>query len=64
MVNPGEAHCQGHQHRGHAHGADRRHSRGHGALLLRLVEEYAIPNEAHMPELGSVKQANGPSTWV
>ena len=32
-----------------------------GALLLRPVEEYAIPNEAHMPELGSVKQANGPS---
>ena len=32
-----------------------------GALLLRPVEEYTIPNEAHMPELGSVKQANGPS---
>ena len=32
-----------------------------GALLLRPVEEYAIPDEAHLPELGTVKQANGPS---
>ena len=32
-----------------------------GALLLRPVEEYAIPDEAHLPELGNVKQANGPS---
>jgi DNA-directed RNA polymerase subunit beta' len=32
-----------------------------GALLLRPVEEYRIPDEAHLPELGSVKQSNGPS---
>ena len=32
-----------------------------GALLLRPVEEYRIPDEAHLPELGSVKQNNGPS---
>jgi DNA-directed RNA polymerase subunit beta' len=32
-----------------------------GALLLRPVEEYRIPDEAHLPELGSIKQANGPS---
>ncbi|NBU77301.1 MAG: DNA-directed RNA polymerase subunit beta'', partial [Planctomycetes bacterium] len=32
-----------------------------GALLLRPVEEYSIPDEAHLPELGSVKQSNGPS---
>ncbi|MFZ9166880.1 DNA-directed RNA polymerase subunit beta' [Vulcanococcus sp.] len=32
-----------------------------GALLLRPVEEYRIPDEAHLPELGSVTQKNGPS---
>lgn len=32
-----------------------------GALLLRPVEEYAIPDEAHLPDLGSVKQTGGPS---
>ncbi|MEY3964199.1 MAG: hypothetical protein RLZZ106_1454, partial [Cyanobacteriota bacterium] len=32
-----------------------------GGLLLRPVEEYRIPDEAHLPELGSIKQANGPS---
>ena len=32
-----------------------------GALLLRPVEEYTIPDEAHLPELGAVKQAGGPS---
>jgi DNA-directed RNA polymerase subunit beta' len=32
-----------------------------GALLLRPVEEYRIPDAAHLPELGSVKQSNGPS---
>jgi DNA-directed RNA polymerase subunit beta' len=32
-----------------------------GALLLRPVEEYAIPDAAHLPELGTVKQAGGPS---
>ncbi len=32
-----------------------------GALLLRPVEEYAIPDEAHLPELSSVKQSGGPS---
>ena len=30
-------------------------------MLLRPVEEYRIPDEAHLPELGSVKQNNGPS---
>ena len=32
-----------------------------GALLLRSVEEYAIPDSAHLPELGTVKQNGGPS---
>ncbi|MEO1001900.1 MAG: DNA-directed RNA polymerase subunit beta' [Cyanobacteria bacterium J06638_7] len=32
-----------------------------GALLLRPVEEYTIPDQAHLPELTSVKQAGGPS---
>ncbi|MFM7266725.1 MAG: DNA-directed RNA polymerase subunit beta'', partial [Cyanobium sp.] len=32
-----------------------------GALLLRPVEEYTIPDEAHLPELGAIKQAGGPS---
>jgi DNA-directed RNA polymerase subunit beta' len=32
-----------------------------GALLLRPVEEYTIPDEAHLPELASVKQNGGPS---
>ena len=32
-----------------------------GALLLRPVEEYSIPDVAHLPELGSIKQSGGPS---
>jgi DNA-directed RNA polymerase subunit beta' len=32
-----------------------------GALLLRPVEEYTIPDQAHLPELTSVKQTGGPS---
>ena len=32
-----------------------------GALLLRPVEEYTIPDEAHLPELSTVKQSGGPS---
>jgi DNA-directed RNA polymerase subunit beta' len=32
-----------------------------GALLLRPVEEYAIPDEAHLPDLAAVKQPGGPS---
>jgi DNA-directed RNA polymerase subunit beta' len=32
-----------------------------GALLLRPVEEYAIPDAAHLPELSAVKQNGGPS---
>ncbi|MEX1324987.1 MAG: DNA-directed RNA polymerase subunit beta' [Synechococcaceae cyanobacterium] len=32
-----------------------------GALLLRPVEEYTIPDQAHLPELTSVKQPGGPS---
>ncbi len=31
------------------------------ALLLRPVEEYTIPDAAHLPELGTVKQSGGPS---
>ena len=30
------------------------------ALLLRPVEEYAIPDAAHLPELTTVKQSGGP----
>jgi DNA-directed RNA polymerase subunit beta' len=32
-----------------------------GALLLRPVEEYAIPDQAHLPDLATVKQPGGPS---
>ncbi len=32
-----------------------------GALLMRPVEEYRIPDEAHLPEQGTVVQKNGPS---
>ncbi len=32
-----------------------------GALLLRPVEEYPIPDAAHLPELATVKQPGGPS---
>jgi DNA-directed RNA polymerase subunit beta' len=32
-----------------------------GALLLRPVEEYPIPDAAHLPELTAVKQSGGPS---
>ncbi|WP_411868379.1 DNA-directed RNA polymerase subunit beta' [Vulcanococcus limneticus] len=32
-----------------------------GALLLRPVEEYSIPDAAHLPELSLVKQNGGPS---
>ncbi|MBM5816247.1 MAG: DNA-directed RNA polymerase subunit beta' [Cyanobacteria bacterium K_Offshore_surface_m2_239] len=32
-----------------------------GALLLRSVEEYFIPDEAHLPESITVKQPGGPS---
>tara|TARA_B100000475_G_scaffold97013_1_gene70380 strand:- start:2565 stop:6125 length:3561 start_codon:yes stop_codon:yes gene_type:complete len=34
------------------------------ALLLRPVEEYTIPNEAQLPELSHVKQANGPHLGI
>lgn len=33
-------------------------------LLLRPVEEYAIPNEAQLPDLGHVKQPNGPHLGI
>lgn len=32
-----------------------------GALLVRPIEEYTIPDEAHLPELAMVKQTGGPS---
>ncbi len=32
-----------------------------GAVLVRPVEEYTIPDEAHLPELAMVKQTGGPS---
>ncbi|MFN9622254.1 MAG: DNA-directed RNA polymerase subunit beta' [Cyanobacteriota bacterium] len=32
-----------------------------GALLLRPVEEYFIPDEAHLPESTAIKQPGGPS---
>ncbi|MFN9644421.1 MAG: DNA-directed RNA polymerase subunit beta' [Cyanobacteriota bacterium] len=32
-----------------------------GALLLRPVEEYFIPDEAHLPESSAIKQPGGPS---
>ena len=33
-------------------------------LLLRPVEEYTIPNEAQLPELAHIKQANGPHLGI
>jgi DNA-directed RNA polymerase subunit beta' len=33
-------------------------------LLLRPVEEYTIPNEAQLPELSHLKQANGPHLGI
>ncbi len=33
-------------------------------LLLRPVEEYTIPNEAQLPDLGHVKQPNGPHLGI
>ena len=32
-----------------------------GAVLLRSVEEYFIPDEAHLPESATIKQPGGPS---
>jgi DNA-directed RNA polymerase subunit beta' len=32
-----------------------------GALLLRPVEEYTIPDEAHLPDQAVIKQSGGPS---
>ena len=60
MVNPGEEIAPGLKAEA-MHMVEAVDTPEGGALLLRPVEEYAIPNEAHMPELGSVKQANGPS---
>jgi len=60
MVNPGEEIAKGLKAEAMVFVEAVDTSEG-GAVLLRPVEEYRIPDEAHLPELGSVKQNNGPS---
>jgi DNA-directed RNA polymerase subunit beta' len=60
MVNPGEEIAKGLKAEAMVFVEAVETSEG-GALLLRPVEEYRIPDEAHLPDLGSVTQKNGPS---
>ena len=60
MVNPGEEIAKGLKAEAMVFVEAVETSDG-GALLLRPVEEYRIPDEAHLPDLGSVTQKNGPS---
>ena len=60
MVNPGEEIAKGLKAEAMAF-VEAVDTPDGGALLLRPVEEYRIPDEAHLPELGGVKQNNGPS---
>ena len=59
MVNPGEAIAKGINSDAMVYVQAVETPEGTG-LLLRPVEEYTIPNEAQLPELGHVKQPNGP----
>ena len=60
MVNPGEEIAKGLKAEAMVFVEAVETSEG-GALLLRPVEEYRIPDAAHLPDLGSVTQKNGPS---
>ena len=59
MVNPGEPIAKGISSDAMVYVQTVETPEGTG-LLLRPVEEYTIPNEAQLPDLGHVKQANGP----
>jgi DNA-directed RNA polymerase subunit beta' len=59
MVNPGETIAKGISSDAMVFVQTVETPEGTG-LLLRPVEEYTIPNEAQLPELGHVKQPNGP----
>jgi DNA-directed RNA polymerase subunit beta' len=60
MVNPGEEIAPGHLAEAMVFVEAVDTPEG-GAVLLRPVEEYSIPDEAHLPELAMVKQTGGPS---
>jgi DNA-directed RNA polymerase subunit beta' len=60
MVNPGEEIAPGHTAEAMVFVEAVDTPEG-GAVLLRPVEEYSIPDEAHLPELAMVKQTGGPS---
>ena len=59
MVNPGEPIAKGISTDATVYVQTVETPEGTG-LLLRPVEEYTIPNEAQLPDLGHVKQPNGP----
>ncbi len=59
MVNPGEPIAKGISTDAMVYVQTVETPEGSG-LLLRPVEEYTIPNEAQLPDLGHVKQPNGP----
>jgi len=59
MVNPGESIAKGISTDAMVFVQTVETPEGSG-LLLRPVEEYTIPNEAQLPDLGHVKQPNGP----
>ena len=63
MVNPGEEIAKGLSIEEMKYVQTVETPEGKG-LLLRPVEEYTIPNEAQLPELSHVKQANGPHLGI
>jgi DNA-directed RNA polymerase subunit beta' len=63
MVNPGEDVAKGLSADAMKYVQTVETPEGKG-LLLRPVEEYTIPNEAQLPELSHVKQANGPHLGI
>jgi DNA-directed RNA polymerase subunit beta' len=63
MVNPGEAIAKGITTDVMVFVQSVETPEGTG-LLLRPVEEYTIPNEAQLPDLGHVKQPNGPHLGI
>ncbi len=63
MVNPGETIAKGLKAEASVFVQAVETPEGTG-LLLRPVEEFTIPNEAQLPELGHVKQPKGPSLGV
>ena len=63
MVNPGEAIAKGISSDAMVFVQAVETPEGTG-LLLRPVEEYTIPNEAQLPDLGHVKQPNGPHLGI